>query len=363
MRRSRYMKIIQVMPEFAVGGAEIMAENLSYELKKLGCEVIVVSLFNLHTAITDRMEQNGIRVEFFDKKPGLDLSQIRKLYKFFRVEKPDVVHTHRNAIQYGALAAYFARVTCKIHTLHSIAEKENGKIQRKFNRMLFKYFGVVPVSLSKLIQDSVIEEYRIKAEDTPIILNGMPLEKYHKKTDYEINGSVKIIHVGRFAEPKNHYGLIKAFKTICKSYPDATLNLFGTGELEEDIRAFVKKEGLEKNVVFNGVSHNIEDELIKNDIFCLPSIYEGVPLTLIEAMASAMPIVATSVGGISNMLENEIDAFVIDNNTKTISDSIIKLIVSKESRETMGQNAYNRTRDFSSFNMAKQYMNLYKAKD
>ncbi|MBR3933200.1 MAG: glycosyltransferase [Clostridia bacterium] len=357
------MKIIQVMPEFELGGAEIMVETLSYELKKLGCDVIVVSLFNLHTPITDRMEQNGIRVEFFDKKSGLDLSQVRKLYKFFKKEKPDVVHTHRNAIQYGALAACFARVTCKIHTLHSIAEKENGKIQRKFNKILFKYFGVVPVSLSKLIQDSVIDEYGVKAKNTPIILNGMPLEKYNKKTDYEIYGGVKVIHVGRFVEPKNHYGLIKAFKAICKSYPDATLNLFGVGELMEDIKAYVKEEGLEKNVVFNGVSHNIENELIKNDIFCFPSIYEGVPLALIEAMASAMPIVATNVGGISNMLENEIDAFVTDNNTKTISDSIIKLIASKELRETMGANAYNRAKDFSSLNMAKRYMYLYEAKD
>ena len=135
------MKIIQVMPEFAVGGAEIMAENLSYELKKLGCEVIVVSLFSLHTAITDRMERNGIRVEYFDKKPGFDLSQMRKLYRFFKEEKPDVVHTHRNAIQYGAVAAIFSSVPVIVHTVHNLAKKETGKLQRNFNKILFKKDG------------------------------------------------------------------------------------------------------------------------------------------------------------------------------------------------------------------------------
>ena len=80
------MKIVQVIPELKLAGAEIMCENLSYELKKLGHEVIVVSLYNTRTPITDRLEQAGIKVEFLGIKRGLDLSM---LFKIKRVLKKD----------------------------------------------------------------------------------------------------------------------------------------------------------------------------------------------------------------------------------------------------------------------------------
>jgi len=103
----------------------------------------------------------------------------------------------------------------------------------------------------------------------------------------------------------------------------------------------------------------VPEVLSKSDIFCLSSIYEGVPMTLIEAMASAMPIVATAVGGVPDMLTNERDAFVCSNNVDDFAQCLIMLIKSKELRESFGQNALKRAHDFSSRKMAEEYMKLY----
>lgn len=88
------MKVIQVIPAFRLAGAEVMCENLCVALKDAGVDVIAVSLYSENTAITDRLDKKGVRIEYLDKKPGFDASIIMKLVHLFKIEKPDVVHTH-----------------------------------------------------------------------------------------------------------------------------------------------------------------------------------------------------------------------------------------------------------------------------
>ena len=129
--------------------------------------------------------------------------------------------------------------------------------------------------------------------------------------------------------------------------------------MQTAIKDLVVQKNLADKVVFHGLTDHVAHELSKNDIFCLPSNYEGVPMTLIEAMASAMPIVATAVGGVPDMLVDGRDAFVCYNNVDDVSQCLIKLIESQELRETFGQNALKRAYDFSSQKMAEKYMELY----
>ncbi len=353
------MKIIQVMPEFNLAGAEVMCENLCYELAKMGHKVIVISMYNLHTPITDRLESFGIDVRYLDKKPGFDFSMFCKMRKIFKKEKPDVVHTHRYTTIYAMPAAILAGVNKKVHTVHNVAQKENTNRGRKINYFLFKFFKVVPVALSEIVKETIITEYKQKKSDVPVVLNGMPLDKYISKTDYFAQDGIKIIHIGRFSKQKNHARLIEAFEKVVQKYPSTKLNLFGEGELLEDIKLLVSNKNLNENVNFCGLSNNIPQELSNNDIFCLPSDYEGVPMTLIEAMATGMPIVATNVGGIPDMLETEKDALLCDSNPDAVADCLIKLIESEELRQSFGQNALNRSNEFSSQTMANNYISIY----
>ena len=146
------MKIIQVMPEFGLAGAETMCENLTRELIKLGNQVIVVSLYTYHSAITDRLEQAGVDVRYLGKKPGLDLSMISKLRKIFASEKPDVVHTHLYVMRYVIPAARMAKVPRCVHTVHSIAQKENTMQGIVINKIFYRRGYSIPVALSSLVR-------------------------------------------------------------------------------------------------------------------------------------------------------------------------------------------------------------------
>ncbi len=336
-----------------------MVENLIYELKKHGCEVVAVSFYSLQSDITKRLEENGIKIIYLGKKRGFDVSLLFKLHKLLKTENPDVVHTHIGAAQYVFPVAKLAKIRKVIHTVHSIAQKENSTFNQKINKLYFKYAGVIPVALSKSVQESILRVYDISAENVPVVFNGMPLEKYNAKNNYALGDNINIIHVGRFSEVKNHKGLIEAFKKVERFYPQVILNLYGEGPLFDIIKEIVTKENLSDKIVFHGLTDNVADELTKNDIFCLPSNYEGIPMTLIEAMASAIPIVATAVGGVPDMLTNGHNAFVCSNDVDDIAHCLIELIKSQELRQKFGQSAFERSRFFSSQKMAEEYMKIY----
>lgn len=351
------MKIIQIIPLLDLAGAETMCENLTNSLIKLGHEVTVISLYDYHSVITERMEKNGIKIIYLNKKSGLDLSLTFKLVKIFKEYKPDVVHSHLYAGKYAHVAASICGIKAKIYTIHSIARKEAGKLNRIFNKYLFKHCNVIPVSLSKEVQKSVIDEYGIDNKDTPVVLNGVPLDNCHRKYDYLSNK--KILHIGRFSPVKNHETLVKAVAALVECGYDIELFLYGQGELEESIKELVKKLHVDKNIFFCGLTDDVYSVMQKCDIFVLPSIYEGIPMTLIEAMGTGMPIVASNVGGIPDMIENEKSGLLCEPTVEGVAAGLERLISSADDRKLYGQNALISSEKFSADKMAKDYYEIY----
>lgn len=351
------MKIIQIIPLLDLAGAETMCENLTNSLIKLGHEVIVISLYDYHSIITERMEKNGIKIIYLNKKSGLDLSLTIKLVKIFKEYKPDIVHSHLYAVKYAHVAASICGVPGKVYTIHNIAKNESGKMNRTFNRFLFKHCHVVPVSLSKEIQKSVVDEYNINFKDTPVIFNGISMEKCHIKNDY--TGNKKILHIGRFSAQKNHEVLVKAFSTVVNRGHDVSLYLYGQGELEESIKELVKNLHMDKKIFFCGLTDDVYSVMESTDIFVLPSLFEGMPMTLIEAMGTGMPILASNVGGIPDMIENEKSGLLCEPTVEEVAAGLEKLISSEEDRKLYGQNAVISSEKYSADKMAKDYYEIY----
>ena len=351
------------MPEFGLAGAEIMCENLTYELLKLGHTVVIASMYDYHSAITKRMEKAGVDIRYLNKRPKLDFSMIGKLRRLFLQERPDVIHTHRYVMQYVIPAAILSGFNHVVHTVHNIAVKENSCIARKLNKIFYKYCDVQPIALSELIRESIIAEYGIKKDRIPIILNGVDLSKCIPKDNYSRSGKFKILHIGRFSEQKNHAGLLSAFKEFHESHPDSELWLVGDGEKKEESEKFVSDNQLADSVIFMGLKDDVHGILHDADMFVLPSNYEGIPMTLIEAMGVAMPIVATKVGGIPDMLIDEESALLCENKKKEIVEAVGRLYANEALRASLGNGAYCQARRFSALEMAQKYLVIYQEKN
>lgn len=353
------MKVLQITPTLCMGGAETMCENLTNNLIKLGIEVVVVSLYDKHTPISERLEKNGVKIHYLGKKSGLDISMISKLKRVMKEERPDVIHSHNNAMQYAVPAAIFAKIKRRVHTVHSVAQQELGKPAKIMAKHFYKRRNLVPVALSENIKNTVIEVYKLPRDRIPVVLNGVDFSRCARKECYESSDNFTILHIGRFADVKNHSMLLSAFRSFHEKVPSGKLRLIGDGEGRAECEKFVEENGLTECVEFLGIQSNVYGFLHDADIFTLPSKYEGIPMTLIEAMGTALPIVATNVGGIPDMLVNEESALLVDADEKQLCDAFIKLYSDSALRERLGESAFEASKRFSAEEMARRYAEIY----
>ena len=354
------MKIMQVIPYFCFGGAETMCENLTYALTAMGHQVMVVSLYAERTPISRRMEDAGIRIVYLDKKLGLDLSMVPKLAKVMAAEKPDVVHTHLDVIKYAVAAARLKGIRRCVHTVHNVADKEaEGRSQKLINGAYFRLGWSIPVALSPEVKNRICSFYGIAADRVPMIYNGVDLSRCMPKEDYSRNG-LKLLHIGRFNEQKNHRRLLQAFSLIHRQIPESQLDLIGDGELMEETKALAEELGLADAVHFLGSQSNVYPYLQQADVFLLPSDYEGMPMTIIEAMGTGLPIVATAVGGVPDMLTNEESGLLVPCDPEAVAEAVLRLAETESLRENLGRKARQESRRFSAEFMAQQYCAAYK---
>ncbi|MBQ7567072.1 MAG: glycosyltransferase [Oscillospiraceae bacterium] len=350
------MKIMQVIPAFSVGGGETMCENLTYALREAGHDVLAVSLYDEHTLITERMESSGVALKYLAKKPGLDPGCVLRLRKLIRAYRPDVVHTHLYALKYAALAKAFLRIR-GVHTLHNVAEKEASPKDRKLNRVFYHRGMAIPVSLSEEVQTTVLKLYGLRAEQSPVIYNGIDLRRCIPKEEHHAGEPFRIVHVGRFMEQKNHPCMIEALAALPRGR--FHLTFLGDGELMQEIKELAQKRGVAEEITFAGNCGDVPQALHKADVFILPSLWEGMPMSIIEAMGTALPIIASDVGGVSDMIRDGESGILIQPDAQELCAAIGRVAESEALRDTLGANALARSEIFSSQKMAAAYLTIY----
>ena len=356
------MKILQVIPYFCYGGAETMCRNLTLALAGLGHTVTVASLYAIPTPISAALEAAGIRVRYLGKRPGPDVSMVPKLAAVMREERPDVVHTHLDVIKYAVAAARLVGVPRCVHTVHNVAEQEaGGRLQKEVNGFYFRRGWSRPVALSRQVQRTVVEFYGLPEWQAPVAANGIDLSRCRRKTSYALADRPVILHIGRFNQQKNHAGLLRAFALLRREFPGARLRLLGEGELLEQTRELAKTLALGDSVEFLGVKEDVGPELQAADLFVLPSHYEGLPMTLIEAMGTGLPIAASPVGGVPDLIRNGENGLLISLEPDQTAAAWAWLLRDQALRERLGKAALASSGRYSAQAMAERYLEIYQA--
>ena len=355
------MKILQIIPDFGMGGAETMCEGLCRELKNRGHSVIAVSLYSHHTPITERMEAAGLEVRYLGKRRGLSPGCIGRLRALLLEEKPDVLHTHLHALKYAALANLGLGIPL-FHTVHNQAAREAARLDRILSKFLFTRGFAVPVSLSREIQKSVMALYGLPEKATPVVHNGIDLSRCQVKSHDALHSPVRLIHVGRFYEQKNHRCILEAMALLRKQGVNASVSCYGDGPLMEKTQHQADAMDLSDRVLFPGVSADIFPQLARSDIFILPSKWEGIPMTVIEAMGSGLPVIAARVGGLEDMITDGVSGILIAPEPKALAEAVSRLVGDETLRNRLGENALQAAKNFSVEAMAEGYLKLYQKK-
>ena len=315
------LRVLQIIPSFGVGGAEKLVIDYLRNYDKEEMEMVAVSLYAPLGSIYDSIiKENNLKVIYLDKKPGLDLSIVRKLNKIINDYNPDIVHSHLHTLKYYFFSIINKNKIKSFHTIHSQPMKDANSLDRLFNMFAFKYLGAIPIALTDNLANETNRFYKINK--TKVLNNGIDLSQFVRnnqirkelRRNLNINEDTFVLgHVGRFNVEKNHIYLIEIFRRLVQYKENTHLVLIGDGELRKEIEKKVKDLNLERKISFLGTRKDVANLYNVMDIFVFPSIYEGFPITLIEAQVS----------GLKCFISSEIDRkCIISNNTKTLSIDI-----------------------------------------
>lgn len=370
------MKILQVIFNLSPGGAERFVVDLSNELsKEKDNEVVILTLMD------DKVDPEKRKFYCFDldnkvtyknlgltSERGFKFSTLWAVYKAIRTEHADVIHLHTATIVNFCILAICLLCwnTPIIQTIHTDFKVGHSTKVYKF---LFKVLGRLKkmswIALSQTNFNDMMSTYpyingiRIDNGRAPI----MATEKYDNVTtelkELRTSPNSKIyLHVARCIAVKNQIMLVKAFNEFARIVKNADLVIIGANfdsELGKEI-----KEVSGNNIHFLGTRKNISDYMLQADVFCLSSSYEGLPITLLEAMLAGIPIVCTPIAAANDVLSDGNNAiistdFSTESYTRSLLDSFSKLDRLKISAFNMRENS-----PYTIHECAKKYMNFYR---
>lgn len=352
-------KIVIMVPALCVGGAENMAVQLFSALDRKKYDVTLLVMSKRHnTVLEDYLSANpDFKVYYFDKEPGFSLKTIFKVYHFLCKIKPDVIHTHLTGCTYAIFYALLHKVKI-IHTIHTRPACELPLLLSRLLKLLYKTGKAVPVAISNTILMETSEFYNIKNEKIEMIHNPVDVKKFTPENYKKENSTITFINVGRLNKVKNQRLILNAFCEVKKTVNDIQLIIVGDGELKDELLLETERLNLRDSVTFTGNIHNVEDRLRQADVFILSSEYEGLPLSILEAMAAGLPIIATNVGGVPDIVEDN-GILIEKNNKEQLTAAMLKLIQDNKLRQSMADNSRNAAQQYDISIIAEKYQQLY----
>ena len=307
------MKIIHLIYSLCAGGAERFVAGLANAQGQMGHDVQVCIL------LTDKEEANVFNKQFLNSSvafhaigldPGFNLKKLNLVEQYILSQRPDVVHCHLNVIPYIYRLAFKSRQIKFVHTLHSVAPNTLGSsVQYPLNYLYYRFGYISPVTISDKCDLSYREFYRL--HNSVCIENGCEsltssslfAEVKNEVESYKRSPDTKVyIHVARFHSLKNQKLLISAFNNLLTCGYDACLLIIGDGF--HSIEGAALKELALDGIHFLGLKNNVGDYLKCADAFCLSSVHEGLPISLLESLALGVVPICTRVGGIPDVIED-----------------------------------------------------------
>lgn len=356
------MRVLQLIPSLQVGGAERVVALLVEELQALGHEPSVVALGSPSGSwIEEDLRSRGVEPVFLGKAAGLDLRVVPRLAKALRSLRPDVVHTHLHVLKY-LLPAQSAWRCPVVHTLHNLADREATKADQRLQQVAFRAH-VEPVAIGDAVAASARVLYGVDV--AAVIPNGIAIDGLRTDAGARAelreelglgSDAVVFVVVGRLNPQKNHAGLLEAL-TRC---PEGHLLVVGEGELRAELEARVEALGLSSRVQFLGVRGDVPRLYAASDLLVLSSHYEGNPLVVMEAMAAGLPVVATAVGCVPELVGPATGRLVVAGDPEALGRALAELASDGMLRQDLGVEGARVARvRFASSSMAREYARLY----
>lgn len=377
MRDTRRSLVVHVVYRFDVGGLENGLVNLINRMPPARFRHAVVALTQCAPAFCERVERDDVEFISLDKPPGHGVWQYGKLYRLFRALQPDLVHTRNLAALEAMVPAWAAGVPARLHGEHGwdAGDPDGTRMRFRMVRRAYRPFVDRYVALSGHIAGYLMDAVGVPPDRVARICNGVDTARFHPAREgrARLSGAPEIPDdaivvgtVGRLQAVKNQTALVRAVAhLIGRKLPGTErlcLVVAGDGPLRESVEAEIARCGIADRVWLAGERRDVPEVMRSFDLFALPSLGEGISNTILEAMASGLPVVATDVGGNGELVEQGRTGLLVPaDDHVALANALAPYVMNAELRQRHGAAARFRAEcEFSLDGMVERYAALYR---
>lgn len=352
---------------FDIGGLERVMVNCINAMQGHSFKHVVISL----TDVSDFAKHlhDSVAVYQLNKKPGKDLASHWRLFKLLRRIKPQILHTYNLAALEYHIVAKLAGVQGHIHAEHGRDNADPHGLNKKHNflrkvlALFIHHFVAVSTDLAQWLDTTV----GITQDKIILIRNGINTDDFYRRRtiqDQKTDKTRRFIHVARLDLVKDQANLIAAFAKLFHTKAteqNIHLTIVGDGGEMEQLRQLAKQLKVIDYIEFTGARNDIAQLLAHADVFVLSSIAEGIPMTVLEAMAASLPIISTDVGGLAELITPDENGYLVEKqNTEQLSQAMENYVKAPALIEQHGEKSQVFIENnFSEKNMVNEYLMLY----
>lgn len=387
------LTVMQVISNLDIGGAQEVVRTLAEHLASDDCQPIVCTFRD--GPLRQDIERLGIKMEVLPPwRYGVvalplfisDMIRIWKsLAKLVKKHNVDVIQTHllRRLDFLVLLLLYTTNLRLVLWTFHVTRFELSADDLPKYRwllapkklgyRLLYRWASHLVsgfIAVSDKVEEAMVQTIGPIQDKVTVIRNAVDVKRYQKPIDkMQVRNQLRlkanaylIAVVATLKEQKGHRYLIDAMASIVPRYPDLHVLFIGDGDLREELQAQVKRLNLGDHIHFLGNRCDVPQLLAASDLFVLPSLWEGLSVALLEAMATGLPIVATEVSGtVQAMMPNETGILVPPGDSQRLAGAIEQLVSDRIRAQAMGAAARRRVEaDFSAKKQADEHLALYR---
>ena len=367
--------IAHVLFRLSTGGLENGLVNLINKLPNDKYRHAVICMTD-YTDFRNRINNDTVQVYCLNKKPGQDLAVYVRLWRLLRHIKPDVLHTRNLSALEAQLPGLLAGVKCRIHGEHGrdIDDVDGTNWRYVMLRRLFRPLVQRYMPMSKDLEDWLIKQIKVPITKISQVYNGVDINRFNENDakplsllpiEFRDPKLLLIGTVGRLDPVKDQLTLVQSFIHLVKTQPELShkvrLVIVGSGVLMSSLQILTQDADIEHLVWFAGERHDVADIMQTLDLFVLPSINEGISNTILEAMASALPVIATKVGGNPELvIDGQTGYLVLKQDPIAMAAAFKHYLLQPELLKLHGQAGRSRVISTFSLNrMMADYMAIY----
>jgi len=339
------MNILHITNHLNIGGITSYVLTLAVGMKKRGHNVYVASSGGQLLAKFTQEAIGFFPIPIRTKQelsPKIIMSMLR-LSGFIAEHDIEIVHTHtRTTHVLGALLSLFHKDIAQVTTCH-------GFFKPRLSRRIFPCWGKKVIAISRQVEEHLINDFKAAKNSVSLVDSGVDIEKFkiespvpkaETRKKFGLKDGPVIGVIARLADVKGHIYLIEAMRQVNRAFADAQLFIVGDGKMKERLVGAAQELGPSCNIIFHPGVPDTKEALSIMDVFVMPSLDEGLGIALIEAQASGCASVGSDVGGIKNLIKDNITGLLVrPADSKAIAEAVIGLLRNEKKRESLGMAA------------------------